>query len=97
MPRMTSTAIEELEALLVPTGGQPAGFLLEHRIPPVHLEPFWLFTGPQGCYHDQAGARLIPATAWLEYLDWLREGGGDPSKATSDTKYQWRGRSGRTA
>lgn len=60
-----------------------------------HHAGFWAFTGAQGCFMDDEGKQAIPASAWLEYIEWLAEDEASPETASYEAKQQWRMRKGR--
>lgn len=84
--------LRDVERLDSKTPKQDEGArLYADEIPEAHQDAFWTFTGPQGVT-VRNGRWLIPVTAWLEYLDWLRGPGNSPRTVTEDSKYDWRRR-----
>ena len=77
--------IAKLRKIAMDEHGQ-AVWVDQNDIPVESADPFWIFTGSQGCRHGPDGSLQIPPTAWFECLDWLSESGAAPCEATADTK-----------
>ncbi len=86
---MSPLEIAKLRKIAKGEHGQ-AAWVDQNDIPVEHVDPFWIFTGPQGCRRGPDDSLQIPATAWFEYLDWLSESGAAPRDANADTKHIWR-------
>ena len=93
---MTKAELAELRAqVLIRTTARGTAYVRAADLVSPHREGFWAFTGAQSCFQDDEGFSAIPASAWLEYTEWLGEDDASPETANTATKTDWRLKHGR--
>lgn len=93
---MTKAELAELQAqVLIRTTARGMAYVRAADLVSPHREGFWAFTGAQSCFQDDKGFSAIPASAWLEYIEWLGEDDASPETASTATKTDWRLKLGR--
>ena len=70
--------------------------MLTSDIPEEHYAAFWVFTGSQGMIQCTDGRSRMPASAWVEYIEWLAAAPGNrPATVEPESKLHHRLQLGR--
>lgn len=93
---MTKAELAELQAqVLIRTTPRGMAYIRAADLVSPHREGFWAFTGAQSGFQDDEGYSAIPASAWLEYVEWLGEDDASPETASTAAKTDRRLKHGR--